>query len=222
MFYVQLFLDYTAETYSKFMKGEDTFEDEDEVFLSKLSEHWHEYDFNNNQIKKFLFSTLMETLCLDWLKRYLCFHRKTLQCWWSSACFNGREVQNTEWWDGTTGEGEPDGQISWNPWILRVYLLQMEGKEIFCFCPLLRTVWWPKGWIGWKYRQIWSSSRLIGATWIHLKSAWSTKRLSWIMSWRAVVNLSNMFRGNMLDSQLSICYSKKQNLRNSLNEKIKF
>ncbi|CAG08408.1 unnamed protein product, partial [Tetraodon nigroviridis] len=34
--YNKLFLDYTAETYSKFMKGEDTFEDEDEVFLSKL------------------------------------------------------------------------------------------------------------------------------------------------------------------------------------------
>lgn len=46
MFYVQLFLDYTAETYSKFMQCEDTFEDEDELFLSKLSEHWHQYDFS--------------------------------------------------------------------------------------------------------------------------------------------------------------------------------
>lgn len=46
MFYVQLFLDYTAETYSKFMQGEDTFEDEDELFLSKLSEYLCQYDFN--------------------------------------------------------------------------------------------------------------------------------------------------------------------------------
>lgn len=46
LFYVQLFLDYTAETYSKFMQCEDTFEEEDEVFLSKLSEHWHQYDFS--------------------------------------------------------------------------------------------------------------------------------------------------------------------------------
>lgn len=36
---VQLFLDFTAETYSKFMQGEDTFEDEDEAFLTKLSKH---------------------------------------------------------------------------------------------------------------------------------------------------------------------------------------
>lgn len=36
---VQLFLDYTAETYSKFMQGEDTFDDEDETFLTKLSKH---------------------------------------------------------------------------------------------------------------------------------------------------------------------------------------
>lgn len=34
--YNKLFLDYTAETYSKFMQGDDTFEDEDEVFLTKL------------------------------------------------------------------------------------------------------------------------------------------------------------------------------------------
>ena len=34
----QLFVDYTAETYSKFMQGDDTFEDEDETFLIKLSE----------------------------------------------------------------------------------------------------------------------------------------------------------------------------------------
>lgn len=44
MFYVQLFLDYTAETYSKFMQGEDSFEDEEELFLSKLSEDCHQYD----------------------------------------------------------------------------------------------------------------------------------------------------------------------------------
>uniref|UniRef100_A0A3Q4H3H9 Kinetochore protein NDC80 n=1 Tax=Neolamprologus brichardi TaxID=32507 RepID=A0A3Q4H3H9_NEOBR len=31
-----LFLDYTAETYSKFMQGDDTFEEEDEAFLVKL------------------------------------------------------------------------------------------------------------------------------------------------------------------------------------------
>lgn len=36
---LQLFLDYTAETYSKFMQGDDTFEDEDESFLTKLSKH---------------------------------------------------------------------------------------------------------------------------------------------------------------------------------------
>ena len=36
---VQLFLDYTAATYSKFMQGDDTFEDEDEAFLTKLSKH---------------------------------------------------------------------------------------------------------------------------------------------------------------------------------------
>ncbi|TNM89683.1 hypothetical protein fugu_003917 [Takifugu bimaculatus] len=34
--YNKLFLDYTAETYSKFMQGEDSFEDEEELFLSKL------------------------------------------------------------------------------------------------------------------------------------------------------------------------------------------
>lgn len=34
--YNKLFLDYTAETYSKFMQGEDTFENEDESFLTKL------------------------------------------------------------------------------------------------------------------------------------------------------------------------------------------
>ncbi|XP_070820938.1 kinetochore protein NDC80 homolog [Chaetodon trifascialis] len=34
--YNRLFLDYTAETYSKFMQGQDTFEDEDEAFLMKL------------------------------------------------------------------------------------------------------------------------------------------------------------------------------------------
>ncbi|XP_026044425.1 kinetochore protein NDC80 homolog isoform X1 [Astatotilapia calliptera] len=32
----KLFLDYTAETYSKFMQGDDTFEEEDEAFLVKL------------------------------------------------------------------------------------------------------------------------------------------------------------------------------------------
>ncbi|CAB1423580.1 unnamed protein product [Pleuronectes platessa] len=34
--YNKLFLDYTAETYSKFMQGDDTFEDEDDSFLTKL------------------------------------------------------------------------------------------------------------------------------------------------------------------------------------------
>ncbi|KAM9352279.1 kinetochore protein NDC80 homolog [Symphorus nematophorus] len=34
--YNKLFLDYTAETYAKFMQGDDTFEDEDERFLTKL------------------------------------------------------------------------------------------------------------------------------------------------------------------------------------------
>ncbi|CAJ1068915.1 kinetochore protein NDC80 homolog [Xyrichtys novacula] len=34
--YNKLFLDYTAETYSKFMQGDDTFDDEDEAFLNKL------------------------------------------------------------------------------------------------------------------------------------------------------------------------------------------
>ncbi|KAE8292109.1 Kinetochore protein NDC80-like protein [Larimichthys crocea] len=34
--YNKLFLEYTAETYSKFMQGDDTFEDEDEAFLNKL------------------------------------------------------------------------------------------------------------------------------------------------------------------------------------------
>uniref|UniRef100_UPI0037E8B14C kinetochore protein NDC80 homolog n=1 Tax=Semicossyphus pulcher TaxID=241346 RepID=UPI0037E8B14C len=34
--YNKLLLDYTAETYSKFMQGDDTFEDEDESFLNKL------------------------------------------------------------------------------------------------------------------------------------------------------------------------------------------
>ncbi|XP_030271614.1 kinetochore protein NDC80 homolog isoform X1 [Sparus aurata] len=34
--YNKLFVDYTAETYSKFMQGDDTFEDEDETFLIKL------------------------------------------------------------------------------------------------------------------------------------------------------------------------------------------
>ncbi|XP_038558626.1 kinetochore protein NDC80 homolog [Micropterus salmoides] len=34
--YNKLFLDFTAETYSKFMQGDDTFDDEDEAFLNKL------------------------------------------------------------------------------------------------------------------------------------------------------------------------------------------
>uniref|UniRef100_A0A668AZK5 Kinetochore protein NDC80 n=1 Tax=Myripristis murdjan TaxID=586833 RepID=A0A668AZK5_9TELE len=34
--YNKLFLDYTAETYSKFMQGADTFEDEDEAYLDRL------------------------------------------------------------------------------------------------------------------------------------------------------------------------------------------
>ncbi|KAM4745073.1 kinetochore protein NDC80 homolog isoform 1-T1 [Anableps anableps] len=34
--YNKLFLDYMAETYSKFMRGEDVFEDEDEALLTKL------------------------------------------------------------------------------------------------------------------------------------------------------------------------------------------
>ncbi|XP_051797492.1 kinetochore protein NDC80 homolog [Acanthochromis polyacanthus] len=34
--YNKLFLDHTAETYSKFMQGQDTFEEEDEAFLTKL------------------------------------------------------------------------------------------------------------------------------------------------------------------------------------------
>ncbi|XP_061586004.1 kinetochore protein NDC80 homolog isoform X2 [Cololabis saira] len=34
--YNKLFLDYTAGSYSKFMQGEDSFEDEDETFLTKL------------------------------------------------------------------------------------------------------------------------------------------------------------------------------------------
>lgn len=164
----------------------------------------------------------MKTLYLDWLKRYLCFHRKTLQCWWSSACFNGWEAQNTEWGGGTTGEGEPDGQINSNPCTLCVYLIQVEGKVFFCFCILLRTVWWPRGWIRWNCRQSWSSSRLIGATWIHLKPTWSTKSLSWIMSWRTAVNLSNMFYANVVDSQSSICNCKKWNLQTILNDKLNF
>ncbi|MEQ2170510.1 hypothetical protein GOODEAATRI_000885 [Goodea atripinnis] len=35
--YNKLFLDYMADTYSKFMHGEDVFEDEDEAFFTKLS-----------------------------------------------------------------------------------------------------------------------------------------------------------------------------------------
>uniref|UniRef100_A0A3Q1GU30 Kinetochore protein NDC80 n=1 Tax=Acanthochromis polyacanthus TaxID=80966 RepID=A0A3Q1GU30_9TELE len=35
--YNKLFLDHTAETYSKFMQGQDTFEEEDEAFLTKLN-----------------------------------------------------------------------------------------------------------------------------------------------------------------------------------------
>ncbi|XP_029960827.1 kinetochore protein NDC80 homolog [Salarias fasciatus] len=34
--YNKLFCDYTAETYSKFMQGDDTFEDDDETFLNRL------------------------------------------------------------------------------------------------------------------------------------------------------------------------------------------
>lgn len=34
--YNKLFLDYSAETYAKFMQGADTFEDEDEAYLAKL------------------------------------------------------------------------------------------------------------------------------------------------------------------------------------------
>lgn len=37
---LQLFLDYTAETYSKFMHGEDVFEEEEEAFLTKLSKRF--------------------------------------------------------------------------------------------------------------------------------------------------------------------------------------
>ncbi|KAI3372804.1 hypothetical protein L3Q82_023264, partial [Scortum barcoo] len=39
--YNRLFLDYTAETYCKFIQGEDTFEEEDEVFLSKLKKMYN-------------------------------------------------------------------------------------------------------------------------------------------------------------------------------------
>ena len=37
-FVSQLFHEYTAETYQKFIQGTDTFEDEDETFVNKLSE----------------------------------------------------------------------------------------------------------------------------------------------------------------------------------------
>lgn len=36
----QLFLDYTAETYSKFIQGEDAYEDEDDAFFTTLSKHY--------------------------------------------------------------------------------------------------------------------------------------------------------------------------------------
>lgn len=58
MVLVQLFLDYTAETYSKFMQGDDTFEEEDDSFLTKLSKHSISlgmYSLNNN----LLFSVYM-------------------------------------------------------------------------------------------------------------------------------------------------------------------
>lgn len=34
---VQLFFDYTADAYAKFMQGNDTFEEDDEAFITKLS-----------------------------------------------------------------------------------------------------------------------------------------------------------------------------------------
>lgn len=37
--HLQVYLEYTADAYCKFMQGADTFEEEDEAFLNKLSEH---------------------------------------------------------------------------------------------------------------------------------------------------------------------------------------
>lgn len=122
----------------------------------------------------------------------LCFHRKTLQCWWSSAFFNGWEAQLPEWGVRAAGEGESHGQTHFNPCVLHVYLLHMEAKVVFRFRPLLRIVWWPKGRIGWGCRQTWSSSRVIGAAWTHLRPTWRTRRPSWIMSWRTAVNATDL------------------------------
>uniref|UniRef100_A0A8C6MAZ4 Kinetochore protein NDC80 n=1 Tax=Nothobranchius furzeri TaxID=105023 RepID=A0A8C6MAZ4_NOTFU len=36
---VKLFLDFTGETYSKYMQGQDTFDSEDDVFLTNMSKH---------------------------------------------------------------------------------------------------------------------------------------------------------------------------------------
>ncbi|XP_013876239.1 kinetochore protein NDC80 homolog [Austrofundulus limnaeus] len=38
--YRKLFLDYTADSYAKFMQGQDTFEEENEEFLTKLKKHY--------------------------------------------------------------------------------------------------------------------------------------------------------------------------------------
>ncbi|XP_019722580.1 kinetochore protein NDC80 homolog isoform X1 [Hippocampus comes] len=41
--YNRLFLDYTGTTYTKFMQGEDTYEEDDEAFISELKKMWR-YD----------------------------------------------------------------------------------------------------------------------------------------------------------------------------------
>lgn len=68
------------------------------------------------------------------------------------------------------------------------FLLFSEQRVIFCSCPLLRIVSWPRGWKGWSCRQTWSSSRVIGAAWTHLRPTWRTKCPSWLMRWRTAVN----------------------------------
>lgn len=71
---LQLFLDYMAETYSKFMHGEDVFEDEDEAFLTKLSKHSSSQSFKLECNSKTLF------WCENKKMRTRVFpHRATLQ-----------------------------------------------------------------------------------------------------------------------------------------------
>lgn len=108
----QLLQDYTAETYAKFMQGADTFEDEDEMYLAKISKHWkltwlHNLNWSELPIWHChnIWPMVQNTVFF-----FVCVHRKAVQCGWGHSSLEGREVQGTERWGGASGDREPNGQ----------------------------------------------------------------------------------------------------------------